>query len=216
MKEIVIVGAGGLGKVVQWMIERINRVEATWKILGYADDGIAAGSVVDDLPILGAVDGLLEADRELAVVCAVASAGTRRRIIRKLSGNPRLTFPNVIDPSVIRSDRIGMGTGNIIGAGSILTVDIRMGDFCIITEDCTVGHDVTLGSYVTLYPSVNVSGCVTVGSGTELGTGCHVIQGLTIGDGTIVGAGTVAIRDLPGNCTVVGNPARIVKTRPNG
>lgn len=35
--------------------------------------------------------------------------------------------------------------------------------------------------------------------------------GVKIGDNVIVGAGCVVVKDVPSNCTVVGNPAVIVK-----
>ena len=34
---------------------------------------------------------------------------------------------------------------------------------------------------------------------------------VTIGNNVIIGAGCVVTKDLPDNCTVVGNPARIVR-----
>ena len=211
MTDIIIIGAGGLGKDVQWLLERMNEVEETWNILGYVDDGIEAGSLVDDLPILGTVDHLLEYEKEVAVVCAVASAKTRRKIIHRLKRNDKLVFPNVIDPSAVLSKRIKMGKGNIILAGNIVSVDIQIGDFCIFNADCTIGHDVVMESYVTVYPSANISGCVEICHETEIGTGCHVIQGIKIGSNTIVGAGAVVIKELPSGCTAVGNPAKPVK-----
>lgn len=211
MTDIIIIGAGGLGKDVQWLLERMNEVEETWNILGYVDDGKEAGSLVDDLPILGTVDHLLEYEKEVAVVCAVASAKTRRKIIHKLECNDKLVFPNVIDPSAVLSKRIKMGRGNIILAGNIVSVDIRIGDFCIFNADCTIGHDVVMESYVTVYPSANISGCVEICHETEIGTGCHIIQGIKIGSNTIIGAGAVVIKELPSGCTAVGNPAKPVK-----
>ena len=211
MTDIIIVGAGGLGKDVQWLLERINEIEETWNILGYVDDGIEAGSLVDDLPILGAGDYLLQYEKKVAVVVAVASAKVRRRIIEKLEQNDKLVFPNVIDPSAVLSKRIKMGKGIIVLAGNILSVDIQLGDFCIFNADCTIGHDVVMESYVTVYPSANVSGCVKICRETEIGTGCHIIQGIKIGSSTIVGAGAVVIRELPSCCTAVGNPAKPIK-----
>ena len=211
MTDIVIVGAGGLGKDVQWLLERINEIGETWNILGYVDDGIEAGSLVDDLPILGTIDYLLQYEETLAVVVAVASAKVRRHIIGKLEQNDKLVFPNVVDPSALLSKRIKMGKGNVVLAGNILSVDIQLGDYCIFNADCTIGHDVVMGSYVTVYPSANISGCVEIGHETEIGTGCHIIQGIKVGSSTIVGAGAVVIRELPSCCTAVGNPARPVK-----
>ena len=46
---------------------------------------------------------------------------------------------------------------------------------------------------------------------TTVGTGTNIIQGLHIGKNSIVGAGSVVIRDIQDNCTVVGNPGRIIK-----
>ena len=38
MKEIVIIGAGDLGREVVWLIEDINRLNPTYVILGFLDD----------------------------------------------------------------------------------------------------------------------------------------------------------------------------------
>lgn len=217
MKEnIVIVGAGGFGREVQWLIERINAQGEQFHLLGYIDDGVECGTIVDGLPVLGNMEYLLSYHDRLAVACAVGSAKTRRSLMNKLQDKANLIFPNLIDPSALCSDRIMMGHGNIICAGNILTVDIRIGDFNIINLDCTIGHDAVFESYITVYPSANISGCVTIGAGTEIGTGSHIIQGITVGSDTVVGAGAVVIREIPSECTVVGNPAKPIKIRGGG
>ena len=53
MKNIVIIGAGGFGREVQWLLERMNEKEKQWNLLGYIDDGVAVGTIVDGLPVLG-------------------------------------------------------------------------------------------------------------------------------------------------------------------
>ena len=213
-KNIVIIGAGGFGREVQWLIERINKAQGqTWNLLGYVDDGVAVGTLIDDLPVLGNLDYLINAETPLAVACAIGASNTRKKVIDRIITNNNLMFPNLIDPSAIGSERNKFGQGNIVCAGNIFTIDICMGDFNIVNLDCTIGHDARLGSFVTLYPSVNVSGCVTVENETELGTGSHVIQGIAIGTEAIIGAGSVVIRDIPAKCTAVGNPAKVIKSR---
>jgi len=54
---------------------------------------------------------------------------------------------------------------------------------------------------------------VRIGHGVWLGHGAVVLRGVTIGNGAIVGAGTVVTADCPAYAVVVGNPARVIRTR---
>ena len=49
-----------------------------------------------------------------------------------------------------------------------------------------------------------------IGDNVVLGAHCVVIGNVTIGDNVIIGAGSVVVKDVPSNCIVVGNPARIL------
>ena len=212
MKDLYIIGAGGFGREVVWLIERINQVEASWNIKGFIDDNTAIqGKIEDDYLVMGGTDYLLEQQKEIWVVCAVGSAKVRKNIIEKLQVNPNIRFATVIDPSVILSDRIKIGEGTIICAGTILTVDITIGNHVIINLDCTLGHDDVIEDFVTIYPSVNVSGNVVVETCAELGTGMQIIQGKKIGKESILGAGAVVVKDIPEKCTAVGSPARVIR-----
>lgn len=213
MREIYIIGAGGFGREVQWLIERINDMKPVWKIGGYIDDNQTG--IVNGHPIVGTVESFLHTyenfQKQIAVVCAIGNSKIRKKVIEKFSFVNWVEFPNLIDPSVLMSDRIHIGKGNIVCAGNILTVDITLGDFNIINLDCTVGHDAEIRDFVTLYPSVNISGAITLEQCVEIGTGAHIIQGLSVGYESIIGAGSVVIRDVPAGCTAVGNPCRVIK-----
>lgn len=211
MKKILIFGAGGFGREVQWLIERINQKNPTWQIEGYLDDAVEPGTEINGYQVLGGLDKLKDFEETTAVVCAVGSARVREKIISRIKEIGGFDFPNLIDPDVQMSELVSMGKGNIICAGNILTVNITIGDFVILNLSCTVGHDAVLNSFVTVYPGVNISGCTEMKKGVELGTGSKIIQGKTIAENTIVGAGAVVVRDMPPNCTVMGVPAKPVK-----
>ena len=63
--------------------------------------------------------------------------------------------------------------------------------------------------------------CTTIGKkdgrrpriGNNVTLGCHVaiIGDITIGDNVTIGAGSVVVKDVPDNCVVVGNPAKIIR-----
>lgn len=53
----------------------------------------------------------------------------------------------------------------------------------------------------------------TIGDNVNLGSNVVIIGNINIGDNVTVGAGTVITKDVPSNCTVVGNPFRIIKKK---
>ena len=211
-RDLYIVGAGGFGREVAWLVERINAVSPTWNLKGFIDDNVNYhGKLENGYPVLGGCEYLKDQEQEVWVVCAVGSANIRKKIIEKLERESHIKFATLIDPSVILSQYVTIGEGTIICAGTILTVSIAIGKHVIINLDCTLGHDVIINDFVTLYPSVNISGNVNVEKCVELGTGMQIIQGKNIGANSIVGAGAVVIRDIPECCIAVGSPASVIK-----
>ena len=210
MKDLYIIGAGGFGREVAWLVERINAITPTWDMKGFIDDNENLwGTMEDDYPVVGGCS-YLEKLEDVYVVCAIGSAKVRKKIIEKLKVFS-VKYATLIDPSVLVSKRVSIGEGTIICAGSIITVDIEIGKHVIINLDCTVGHDTVIEDFVTIYPSVNVSGIVRVGECSELGTGMQIIQGKTIAAKTIFGAGSVVVKDCTESGTYVGSPAKKIK-----
>ena len=50
-----------------------------------------------------------------------------------------------------------------------------------------------------------------IGDNVNVGTNSVIIGGINIGNNVKIGAGTVLTKSVPDNCTVVGNPAYIIK-----
>lgn len=210
MNDLYIIGAGGFGREVAWLVRRINEQSPTWNLVGFIDDDVRKhGTLEDGYPVVGGTELLGSEKKDTYVVCAVGSAQIRKSIVDKLKGYSNIKYATLIDPSAIVSDRVKIGEGSIICAGTIVTVDVVMGKHVIINLDCTVGHDAEIGDFVTMYPSVNVSGMVQVGECVELGTGMQVIQGKKIVENAIIGAGGVVVKDILEEGTYVGVPARV-------
>lgn len=206
-KDIAIVGASGFAQEIKWLIDRINSETSCWNFLGYIDNYVSDGNVI------GNDDYLCNYSRELYVVVAIADTALRCRLAALYRKNKLLKFPNLIGPSVIMPESVLIGEGNIICAGSILTIGIEIGDFCIINLDCTIGHGVVMEDFVTVNPGVNISGNVRLSKGVNLGTGSQILQSRCVGENTVIGAGSVVLADIPNDCTAVGVPAKIIKDR---
>lgn len=212
MKELYIIGSGGFGREVAWLVERINQESPTWELVGFIDDNQSTwGTSCNGYQVVGGTDVLNDIQHDVWVVCAVGAAKTRKKIAEKITHLEHVNFATLVDPSVILSNSVKIGEGSIVCAGSILTVNIDVRRHVIINLDCTLGHDDVIEDFVTIYPSVNVSGNVHVGTGTELGTGSKIIQEVNISRDVIVGAGAVVSKTLEEAGTYVGVPVKRIK-----
>lgn len=211
-QDLVVLGAGGLGREVLWQIKENQEESVKYNILGFVDDKMQLQQkVVNDYPVLGNIEWLLRYEKALSVVIAIGNSSVRKNIATKLEQNANLTFPSVFASGVKMSEWVTYGKGCIFCLNSIVTVNIHIGDFFISNWNCTIGHDCNVGDFVTLYPNVNVSGNVSIGEETEIGTGTQIIQGKRVGSHCIIGAGAVVIEDIPNDVLAVGVPTRIVR-----
>lgn len=90
---------------------------------------------------------------------------------------------------------------------------IDHGHGVVIGETAEIGDDVVIYHGVTLGGTGKESGKrhPTVGNNVIIGAGAKILGSFTIGDNAKIGAGSVVLKPVPANCTVVGNPAKIVK-----
>ncbi len=191
----------------------LRRHGSPWNVLGFLDDQADGAGSFSDLPILGNLDWL--EGRRAAVALAIGSPSARRRLHRAAKSRGAV-FPTLVHPDAMVGDDVSLGEGSIVGAGAIVTANVRGGVSVIANIGATVSHDVTLGDFATIAPGAHIAGTVTVGEGADIGIGASVIQTLSIGEWSVVGAGAVVIRDVAPNSTVVGVPAHAVTARDAG
>lgn len=212
MKNIAIFGAGGFGREVKTIIDAINRIDPTYNLIGFYDDGHQLGTEVNNIPILGGIEAINLHTEELYLVIAVANPNIKRKIINSIT-NPLIYFPSLIHPRAsISSDDVKIEQGCIICEGTIITCNIKINSFVILNLLCTVGHDTVIEDYCSFMPSVNISGEVHIEECVYVGTGAKIINQLKIGRNTVIGAGATVTRTIPANCTAVGTPAIPIKT----
>ena len=211
MDDIVIVGAGGFGREVAWLIEEINQVEPKFRILGFLDDDAAlVGKRVNDYPVFD-VALFLKNNRGVSAALAVGLPKVRMAVAERLAEHA-LHYPNLIHPTVRMSPTSTLGVGNILCAGVIVTVNVRIENFCHLNLKTTVGHDCVLQDFSTTACGVDLAGHSHLGRGVYLGNHATVLPSVRVGDMAVVGAGAVVNRELPPGTVSVGVPAKVIKT----
>ena len=214
MKDIAIFGIGGFGREVLALIKDINKVEPTWNMIGFFDDGYEKGIMVNGYPNLGKAEDLNLWEKPINIAVAIGSPVIKKRVLDKII-NPLVDYPTLIHPSVWIGDRnyVEIGRGGIICVGVMITTNVVIKDFVILNLQCTVGHDVVINDYAAFMPSCNISGEVSIEAGVYCGTGVKIINRIEVGAYATVGAGAVVTRTLPGYCTAVGVPAKVIKMK---
>ena len=211
MKNIVIIGAGGVGREVSLIIQQINELEQTWNLLGFIDDNTDNwGKVINGNSVIGGIDSLEFLSNDTYIVIAIANYKVKKNIVNKI--NNKFKFATIVHPKVWIHDYMTVGEGTIIYEGAILTANIEIGNHVIISPKCGVGHDSIIKDYVSLLWNVNVSGNDLIEEGVMMGSGSTVIQGKKIGKGSIIGAGAVVVNDIESFSTAVGVPAKVIKS----
>lgn len=209
---LAILGSGGFAREVATIIHAINAKTPTYNLIGYIDNRIAKGTLINGLPVIGSDEEINKTPIPISIVTAFGEPDLKEKVYKKYT-NPLVSFPTIIHPNVILGDMpyIKVGKGCIICAGCILTTNIEIKDFVTLNLSCTVGHDVTIGSFSSFMPSCNISGEVNIEEKVYCGTGVKIINQTNIRSHSIIGAGAVVTRDIPANCTAVGVPAKPIK-----
>jgi acetyltransferase EpsM len=200
INQFCIFGASGHGKVIADII-LCNSNE----IIAFVDDAPKENSW-QGIPILPSSQ--LESLNINNLVIGIGNNITRKLVAEKLFNK---NFGVVKHPSSIVANTSTIDDGSVLMSFSLLNPGVRMGKHCIINSKASVDHDCQIGDFVHIAPNATLCGNVQVGEGTFVGAGAIVIPNITIGKWCTIGTGTVVLKDIPDNCTVVGNPGRIIK-----
>ena len=205
--KVVIVGAGGFGREVLWLLRCIG---PPIEPIGFLDDDaelIAEGMC--GLPVLDPAKPSALLDAGIHYVWGSGFPRKRYQERRRLGDVPFLV---AIHPTALLSEDVEISQGAVICAGAIVTTHVRLGAHTTLNLSVTVGHDTVIGDYCTLSPGVHVSGRVRVDEGVSLGTGAVLLPGVRVGAWSEIGAGAVVTKDISDHVVAMGVPARVTRT----
>lgn len=184
MEKLLLVGAGGFGRVV---LEHARlRYECA-----FVDDG--AGQVlVDGVPVIGTSTDLERLFPEYRLLLVpIGNNALREKLYQKASAIG-YTFPNLIVASAYISPRSHLGSGCIILNNAVVQNNATIGDGCILNPGVEAHQDSTIGSHCLIYTNsvvrslARVGDRVWIGSTVTVSTGAVVPNDAVIDDGSVV------------------------------
>jgi sugar O-acyltransferase (sialic acid O-acetyltransferase NeuD family) len=217
-EEIIIWGAAGRARVLRDICSLLGI-----KVVAVFDQRDIEPRPFPDLPFFVGKEGFLRwkaqrADHHrVGFIPAIGfEHGKERLEISIWLEEQGLTPVTLIHPNATVSKSAVIGKGVQISIGSIVDVNVIVGDYCLLGTAPVVSHDCRLGVGVHVAPGAVLAGEVDVGDYASIGTNATVLPKIKVGSSAIVGAGAIVTKDVPDGAVVAGSPARIVRVRDAG
>ena len=201
MEKLLIIGAGGHGKVVADIAKRMN----IYRSILFLDDD---EKMLQDNPcVIGCSRDFQNFIGTSDLFVAIGNNDVRKRQLEILKSS-HASIATLIHPSAVVSDDVKIGVGTAIMAGSVINPGVRIGEGVIINTCSSVDHDCCIGDYVHIAVGAHLCGTVDVGKMCMIGAGATVVNNISICDRTIIGAGGVVVDTIKESGIYVGVPTK--------
>ena len=194
VNRIVIIGAGGHGRVVADIARACGYKEIIF--LDDAETLLATGKVSDYKKY--------KADSDFII--AIGNNVVREKIQNQLL-KENCEVISLIHPSSVIGSDVEIGIGTVVMAGTVINTGTRIGSGVIINTSSSVDHDCVIEDYVHISVGAHLAGTVIVGKQTMIGAGTTVINNKVICGKCILGAGSLITKNIDIEGVYIGVPA---------
>ncbi len=200
-ERIVIIGAGGHGKVVADIASKLN-----YKNIVFLDDNATESCL--GFPIVGKLASAQTLnDGNTKFVIAVGNNDARKNI----ANSNELPWITLVHPSAELGMNVSLGEGTVVMAKAVINPSATVGKHCIINTAAVIEHDNELSDFVHVSPKAALGGTVKVGECTHIGIGATVKNNIKICESTVIGAAAAVVKNIENAGTYVGVPAHVIK-----
>lgn len=211
MKRLAIIGSGDLAKQIAHHATNDNH----YIIVGSFDDFLIAGTVKNDLQILGNIDAIEEAFKSDVFDVLMIGIGYqymtfRAELFKRFE--TKIPFGKIVHSSCFVDKTAKIGEGTIIYPGCIIDLYAVVGENCLIYNGCIIAHDSSIAKHSIFSPGVQIAGFCSIGENVILGIGTIVSDNITIVENVRTGAGTVVVKSITEVGLYIGIPAKKVKS----
>lgn len=195
-KNIIIIGAGGHGKVVSDIAKEVG-----YNQIFFLDDNDSLKKC-NNYEVIGKIKNFNNYyDSDFFV--AIGNNEERKKIISIL---PNLV--TLVHPSAVIGSNVELGKGTVIMPGVVINACTKIGDGCIINTCSSIDHDCKIGNYTHISVGAHLAGNVSIGDNDCLGIGSIVKNNVLICSNTMIGAGAVVVKNICKEGTYIGVPAK--------
>ena len=160
MKSLLIIGAGGHGRVVAEIAEDLG-----YERIGFLDDNSEAA--------IGKLEDMEQFTEYGEAVCAIGNNKVRKQVLDRLE-RAGYRIPYLIHPSAYISRSAVIEKGVVIEPGAVVNANSRIGYGSIISVGTIVDHDTVIGVCAHINAGAIVKAGAEVDDYTRVDAGCVV------------------------------------------
>ncbi len=207
MKQLIIVGAGGMGRSVYCIATGCIGYGTDFTVKGFLDDDLNSLDGFENYPpMLGTIDGYKLCEDDV-FVCSLGNTKTKKMICEKLKAKGA-KFQTLIHKTAIVRQNAKIGDGCIIADFASVGADCTIGESTLVQTFSIAAHDCKIGNYVRIDTHATCVGGVVVEDCATIHTTAVVSHKVVVGEGAVVAACSFVIKKVKPNTTVFGNPAK--------
>ena len=205
MKNLIIIGAGGMGRTMYSnALESVGYGES-FTVKGFIDDNLDALDRFQNYPpVIGTIRDYVPQTGDVFI--SSIGGTVRRSCIEKILSRGG-EFMNVIHKTARILTNAKLGVGNYVGADTVIGNDAVVGDYNMIQSYTVIGHDARIGSWNRIDTHVTCVGGVVIEDEVNIHSSAVISHEVRVEKGAHVGALSFVIKDVKAGFTVVGNPA---------
>jgi len=203
MINMIIVGAGGLGREVYRMINN----SAMYNLKGFLSDDkdILEGYAIK-APIVGSPFSYIPQKNDRFIM-AIGTIDTKKKIVESLESSGAI-FKSFVHPSSIVFPTATIGEGSVIFPFCFISDNVVVGEYSMFGFYASCGHDAQVGKYSILSPYATVNGFTVLEDEVFMGTHSSVAARKRVGYKAKISSGSAAMYDVPSNAFVCGVPGK--------
>lgn len=207
MKNLIIIGAGGMGRTI---------FDIAKESIGYGEEFVIKGFLDDDVkaldgfkgypPVLGTIKDYKIQPKDV-FTWSIGNIQAKKKCCELIISKGG-EFITLIHKTARLGTNAKIGQGSIIAAFTSLGADAVVENFVLVQAYSIIAHDVQVGNWARIDTHVVCVGGTVVGEEAMVYTNSVLNHNVVVEKGAIVAACSFVIKKVQSGTTVYGNPAK--------
>ncbi|MCI1966659.1 MAG: NeuD/PglB/VioB family sugar acetyltransferase [Oscillospiraceae bacterium] len=206
MKKLFIYCAGGVGREVCDIADRLNSETAQWAEICFIDDTKELETFYEKRIFTYRNFKRLFSPQDCEMVIANGEPLFRQMLYNKVKAD-NYQLANIIDCTSVVSATAHLDEGIVLYPFTFISSNVHVSPNTLIYNHSVVAHDSLIGSNTVLSIGVKIAGNCTISKNCFIGAGAVVRERVKVGEWSIVGMGSAICHSLPSDGIYMGNPA---------